>query len=186
MEKAIVKNAHYLSLDPGDLERLEHLALQHRRFSSLEFKVIECSPARLVVRVAQGKSHAANYFDVGRLVEIVRELFQPFGSWDRIEARPIPYAPPVTDVVTAEWVQDQMQGRGLKVKDVARDLGVDASKVSAYKSGIRPMSGVVRAMFFYYFQALGSVNSGPASNPLAKFVGMAKDWPWKEEGDPNK
>ncbi len=40
---------------------------------------------------------------------------------------------------------------GRKIKDIAHDLGVDAAMVTAYKNGVRPLSGVVKAMFYYYF-----------------------------------
>jgi DNA-binding Xre family transcriptional regulator len=147
-----VKNAKILGLSPENLALLEKRAEMHRRYSSIEFKVLECAAGKLVVRVVQEKSHAGNYFDQKRLVEIVRETFADLGAWAPLQARPIPYVPPGPDVVTPEWIQNRMKARGVKVKDLAAALGVDANTVSAYKNGVKPLSGVVRAMFYYYFE----------------------------------
>jgi len=147
----LVKNVNLLGLPPENLALLEQRAQLHRRFSSIEFKVLECSAEKLVVRVVQGKSHAENYFDQPRLVEIVRETFGDLGAWKTILARPIPYQRPGPDVVTPEWIQNRMKERGVKVKDLADALGVDANTISAYKNGVKPLSGVVRAMFYFYF-----------------------------------
>lgn len=63
---------------------------------------------------------------------------------------PISYTPAPTDVVTPEWITEQMKARGLKTVDVARALGIDAASVSAIKNGVRPLSGVGKAAFYYY------------------------------------
>lgn len=41
--------------------------------------------------------------------------------------------------------------KNAKIKDIAHDLGLDANTVSAYIGGKKPLSGVVKAMFWYYF-----------------------------------
>jgi DNA-binding Xre family transcriptional regulator len=147
----LVKNVNLLGLSPENLALLEQRAQLHRRYSSIEFKVLECTPEKVVVRVVQDKSHAGNYFDQKRLVEIVRETFADLGGWSTVLARPIPYEPPPTEVVTPDWIKKKMDERGIKVKDLSAALGVDAATISAYKNGVKPLSGVVRAMFYYYF-----------------------------------
>lgn len=57
----------------------------------------------------------------------------------------------MTYVVTPGWIQAKMDAAGIKVKDLSAALGVDAATISAYKNGVKPLSGVVRAMFYYYF-----------------------------------
>jgi DNA-binding Xre family transcriptional regulator len=148
-----VKNEKLLGLSPENLALLEKRAELHRRFSAIEFKVLECTAEKLVVRVVQEKSQAGNYFDQKRLVEIVRETFGDLGAWPTVQARPIPYTPPGPDVVTPEWIQNRMKARGVKVKDLAAALGVDANTISAYKNGVKPLSAPVKAMFYYFFTA---------------------------------
>jgi hypothetical protein len=37
------------------------------------------------------------------------------------------------------------------IKPLSVELGIDANTISAYKSGLKPLSGPVKAAFFYYF-----------------------------------
>lgn len=145
----IVKNANFLDLSPAQLDTLAHRAEQHRRFSSIDFKVLEVRPDAVVIRVRQTKSHAGNYFPVKRLIEILHETFDDMVGDRKIEPRPYPYRPSPPDVVDAAWLQAR---RGQQpVKDIAQDLGIDPNAVSGYIGGKKPLSGVVRAMFYYYF-----------------------------------
>lgn len=149
MENNFVKNAELLGLPDAQLATLALRAEQHRRFAAIDFKVLEARPNAVVIRVRQTRSHAENYFPVKRLVEILHETFDDLLDGRRIEARPIPYRPSPPDVVDAAWLQ---QRRGQRpIKDIAHDLGLDANNVSALIRGIKPLSGVTRAMFYYYF-----------------------------------
>jgi len=145
----IVKNIELLGLSPDQLATLAHRAEQHRRFSAIEFKVVEVKPDSVVLLIRQEKSHAGNYFPVKRLLEILRETFGDLVGDRKIEPRPYPYKPSPPDVVDAAWLQARRGQR--PIKDIAHDLGVDANMVSGYVGGKRPLSGVVRAMFYYYF-----------------------------------
>lgn len=145
-----IKGIELLGISPSQVETLQHRAAQHMRFSSIDFKVLEVGPEAVAIRIRQGASHAGNYFDAKRLIEITHETFDdllPKGM--QIRTRPIPYRPSPPDVVTREWLQEQRGQR--KTKDIAHDLGIDANMVSAYIGGQRPLSNVVRAMFYYYF-----------------------------------
>lgn len=129
---------------------LEARAAAHLRFSSIDFKELEASADKIVLRIRQGKSHAANYFDNKRLSEIGKELFE--GITDvKIITRPLPYQPAPTDVVTAKWIAAQMEQRSIKIKDLAQALGIDPNTVSAYKNGLKPLTAPVKAAFYYYF-----------------------------------
>lgn len=150
--KSLIGNAGLIRLEPDQMQLLEKRAELHRRYSAIEFKVLEWSDTKIVIRIVQGKSHAENYFDQHRLVDIVRETFGDLVPGLQVLARPYPYQPSPTAIVTADWIKKKMVEQGLKVKDLAHALGVDANTVSAYKNGVKPLSGVVRAMFYYYFK----------------------------------
>lgn len=153
MKNTLIKNEHLLNLPQGELETLRTRAELHRRYSSIEFKVISCKDDTLTLRVVQDKSHAGNYFDAKRLVEIAKETFGGLGDWKRINAGPIPYNPPAPDAVTPEWIQERMQLHGLKPKAVSDETGIDRNTITAYKNGLKPLSGVVRAFWYFYFKS---------------------------------
>ncbi len=149
--KTLVKNATTLGLSPEQFHTLDTRAQLHRRYSSLEFKITDAAPDQVTVLIAQDKSHAGNYFDTKRLVEIAHETFDDLVTPRRLLVRPVPYQPAPSEVVTPDWIKKKAQESGKKVKEIAHELGVDASTVAAYKSGSKPLSGVVKAMLYYYF-----------------------------------
>lgn len=151
--KSLILNGHLLPVSPAEKERLEQNAQLHRRYSALEFKILECTDETLVVRIVQEKSQHENYFDAKRLVEIVHEMFDSVAGNRAVRARPIPFDPPPTHVVTPDWIKKKVTDSGLKGRQLSHDLGVDLNTINAYKNGLKPLSGVVKAMFFYYFRS---------------------------------
>lgn len=109
----LVKNLSLLHLTPDQMQTLETRAQLHRRYSSIEFKILEANDNTVAIRITQDKSHAGNYFDPKRLVEITHETFDDILS-QKILVRPIPYKPPVTEVVTADWVKKKRHRVGKK------------------------------------------------------------------------
>ena len=150
--KTLVKNATTLGLTPEQFQTLDTRAQLHRRYASLEFKVTDATPEAVTVLIAQEKNHAGNYFDVKRLIEIAHETFDDLVAPRRVHVRPVPYQPSPTEVVTADWIKNKVLESGKKIKEIAHDLGIDAASVTAYKNGIKPLSGIVKAMFYYYFR----------------------------------
>lgn len=101
----IVLNAEKLNLDAAGLEMLAKRAELHRRFSAIEFKVLEKTADTVVVRIVQEKSFHGNYFDAKRLVEIAHETFDDLLPGLKVLPRPIPYKPSPPDIVTSDWVK---------------------------------------------------------------------------------
>lgn len=138
-------------LSEENMALLQERADLHLRYSSIDFKVLEAGSGKIVVRIRQGKSHAGNYFDNKRLSEIGKELFEGLGAWN-IVTRPFPYQPLPTDVVTAKWISEKIEAADIKIKDLSVALGIDANTISAYKSGLKPLTAPVKAAFYYYFK----------------------------------
>lgn len=55
-------------------------------------------------------------------------------------------------LITPEQLQADVKKHGLKLKTIAIETGVGASNISAWVTGLRPMTKAVKAMFFYYFK----------------------------------
>lgn len=152
----MIKNIELLSslLAPDADAILRARADAHARFAAIDFKVLSVTPgtpAKIALRITQGPSHAGNYFDNKRLSEIGKELFA--GIVDcKIITRPIPYAERPTDVVTPEWIDQKIRLHECKPKDLSVELGIDANTISAYRKGLKTLTGPVKAAFFYYFK----------------------------------
>lgn len=153
---ALIKSINLLKLSESDFELLEKRAELHRRYLSIEFKILEVSEKKIVIRVTQDRNLAGSYFDNKRLSEIGKELFDGIQTGASIITRPIPYAVSPTEVVTPAWIRDQFEQTGISLKTAGHELGVDPNTLSAYKSGLKPLSGITKAALFYYFQFIKS------------------------------
>lgn len=151
---ALIKSIHLLDLQQNQLQILEKRAELHRRHSSIEFKVLAVKDGIITIRIIQEKSFTGNYFNTKRLAEIGKELFDGIFDGRQIHCRPVPYSPSPVDVVTAEWIQRQFEQTGVKIKQAGHDLGVDPNTISALKAGKKPLSGITKAAFYYYFSQL--------------------------------
>lgn len=120
--KTLVKNASALGLTPEQFQTLDTRAQLHRRYSSLEFKVTDANQDNVTVLIAQDKSHAGNYFDIKRLIEIAHETFDDLISPRRLHVRPVPYQPAPPEEVTPEWIKKKSRMVGIKSSRSPRNL----------------------------------------------------------------
>lgn len=152
---AEIKNIHLIE-DEEIKEKLEHAALMHRRYSSIFFKIKSNTPDKMEVQVRQEKALSNNYATKERLIEIGIETFgQHFGN-KKLYMHAMPYKAPAIDIVTPEWVDDQIRELGVKGRHVAKDLDLSPSELSAYINGHRNLSKRAKAMFYYYFKYIST------------------------------
>lgn len=154
-----IKNLHLLAdtVKPGDIDKMEIAALQHRRHANITFKFLEASKENVVIQVTQAKSAAGNYFPRNRLADIVTETFGRFFKDRKIFARPMPFQEPEPDKVDHKWIEAKMLNTGTRLKDIASETGLDYSQLSSLVSGNRPLSQPMKALFYYYFRTKEAV-----------------------------
>ena len=147
------KNLHYLpeSFPQSDIDKIEHAATEHKRFNNISFKLMEYSPKKVIIQVSQERNAAKAYHTKNRLIEIGHESFDRFFPGSKIVLQPIPFVPSPVDDVTADWINKQMLKKGIRLKAIAIDTGIDYTRLSALVTGQRPLSQVTKAFFWYYF-----------------------------------
>jgi hypothetical protein len=149
---AQLKNVHLLNdFREADIDKMEHAALQHKRYSNIEFKIVEYSPRKVIIQIAQGKNAGGNYFDKKRLIEIVHETYDRFFKDKKVHVHPIEYVQSQANSVDSKWINDQMLQSGIKLKDMVDDTGIDKTQLSSLISGNRPLSQPMKALFWFYF-----------------------------------
>lgn len=151
----VTKNIHLID-DEGVKEEIERGTRAHLRFNRLTFKIKAVKEGVIMVQIAQGKNPNGNYLTKERLVEVTRELFGAY--YHKVIVHPIPYTAPPADDVTPEWVIEKIKESGRKNKDIASDLGISSSELSAYTNRHKDMGIRVRSMFYYYFEWLRLTN----------------------------
>lgn len=158
---AEIKNLHLLAHFTNEqITNLEIRALRHRRHANVYFKILKADAEAITVGIRQEKNRGeAGMLSVKGLVAMVSELLAGYYSSSSITAQAVPLIPRPVEAVTPHWVQDRMQQTGTRLNTLASDTGLDKSSLSAIISGIRPMSNITRAMFFFYFQSKGCAAS---------------------------
>lgn len=142
------------NLTPDQKDLLDKKVEIQSRFAAITFKVMKQDDREIILQVKQDQSFHQNQFDDKRLREITHETFDEFlqpGQKLHVSIKAKQTAP--CDVVTAAWIQQKQLDLGIKNKDIVRDTGIDKTTVSAYVGGLKPLSGVVKALFYYYFTA---------------------------------
>jgi hypothetical protein len=122
------------------------------------------------VRVTQNYLESGVYFDRATLISKTEEIFKPYLLGRMLYIDVIPYRPVITDIVTPEWLEERMVKRGVRVKDIATDTGIDRTSLSGWISGLRPMSQSVKAMFYFYL-----VRPGDKHDLITAFYSDLKD-----------
>jgi hypothetical protein len=148
-----IKNINKLTgiIPDSQIARLEAGAALHLRHSNISFKIIEANDTEIHVRTEQGKHLSENYATTHALVTLTRELFERFLPGKTIFTHPIKYQRPITSVVDTSWIADKMLKKGVRIKDIETDTGISKSNISNWLSGDKPMSQIVKAMFYFYF-----------------------------------
>ena len=104
----------------------------------------------VIIEISQDKTLDAQYFSTNELRDIVTSLFASVHEDFHIGA--IAYVPLAHDVVTFSWLKKQLADNAMKIKTLARLLGVKKSVLVDHHSGKTEMSNAERGMYYYYFK----------------------------------
>lgn len=151
---AEIKNIHkVVGLSEKELTMMEYAGLQHRRHSSIIFKIVDFEPKKVTIQTVQGKNAHGKYQDRNRLIELTKETFDRFFPDKSIIVHAIPYVESPANKVNAKWVNKKMLETKTKLKDLADDTGIDHTQLRTLitETNPRPMSQPMKAMFWYYF-----------------------------------
>lgn len=151
----VVKNIHLLGLDEGQKKRLEAGASLYKRFDNLTFKVKQYKDGILIVEARQGKNYKKDYFSEKEIVEKAKKLFNDFSNDfnpQKIHVGVIPFKEVDSDIITPEYLKDELYRLHIRIKDINNDTGLEMSNLSSWVNGTRPMSNIVKNMFYYYIK----------------------------------
>ena len=135
------------------LVKLDEGAGLHRRFSNIEFRVIDVDDESrmLTIQTKQGKHVAENFADEKMLIKQTKDLFSPALKGWKIYVQATAHKESPVTLVDPAWIQKKMDETGAVLKDLESDMGIEKSNISPWLSGAKPLSQVAKAMFYYYF-----------------------------------
>lgn len=164
MEKhSIIKGFYKIEpyLDAEQKQDLENYAVQFAKFWRVYFKIITISPEDklLFIQTKQEKKPTDTpYFTKKELVDKTREHLQPFFVGYTLRISATEYTQSKSDIITPDYLKKELQKQKIRIKDIANNTGIEMSNLSAWVNGIRPMSNIVKNMFYYYFKYIESQN----------------------------
>lgn len=137
-------------LSPDQLEKLDRSAKRHTQLSNMTFKILSAAGSDLEIEVAQGENKSGRYATEATLSGRTKELFGKFLPDTKLNISAVAYSPTPASVVTTKWLEEKMQQKGVRIKQIAFQTGIDKQTISDWVTGKKSMSQLVKAMFYFY------------------------------------
>ena len=137
-------------LSSAESEKLIKGADRHADQSNMSFTVLSANEHNLEIEVVQTETKSGKYATATTLASRTQELFKNFFPNSELTIHPVTYAPSPASIVTTQWIDAKMQQKGVRIKQVAYDTGIDKESISDWVTGKKSMSQIVKAMFYFY------------------------------------
>lgn len=137
-------------LDAEQLEALEQMAEIHKNQSNITFSIKEIAGNKLSIETSQLETRSKKYATEATLIKRTHEVFDKWLPEFELEIEPTTYGVTPTSVVNPLWLERKMKEKGVRIKQIAFDTGIDRESISDWVSGKRSMSQLVKAMLYFY------------------------------------
>lgn len=137
-------------LDEQQLELLEQTAETHKKQSNIIFCILVMEADSIQIETSQTENRSGKYATEASLLKRTHEVFDKWLPKFDIQVIPATYMPSPTSVVNPKWLEQKMEEKGVRIKQIAFDTGVDRESIADWVSGKRSMSQIVKAMFYFY------------------------------------
>lgn len=137
-------------LKPEQIEQLESAAASYKSQSNIEFTILQVVGDIVQIETAQFQTRSGKYANEATLIKKTNELFSKWMPGHTLKVDVSPFLPSPTSVVTPQWLEDKMKEKGVRIKQIAFDTGVNRDSVAEWVAGKRSMSQIVKAMFYFY------------------------------------
>jgi len=132
------------------ISKLETAAARHLKESSIAFSIKYSDENVTEIECRQEENRSGNYATEATLIKRTRELFGKFLPQSELIILPVTFRPSPASLVSPAWLDQKMNEKGIKIKQIAFDTGIDRESISDWVTGKRKMSQIVKAMFYYY------------------------------------
>ena len=148
----IIKGIEKLNekIDEKQINGLSRAAERHQKESSIAFSIRYADDQVIEIESRQEENRSGKYATEASLIKRTQELFGKVLSGFELVILPVTYAPSPASVVTPVWLDRKMQEKGVRIKQIAFDTGIDRESISDWVMGKRKMSQIVKAMFYFY------------------------------------
>ncbi len=146
--QGVEKLQQYLSAE--QIIKLQKAAKRHNEQSNTSFSIISISENTMEIETSQSETASGKYATAATLVKRAEDLFKKLLPSHKLLVTAQPLIPSPISVVDTKWIDEQMQQKGIRIKQIAFDTGIDREDISDWVTGKRSMGQVVKAMFYFY------------------------------------
>ncbi|WP_432713592.1 helix-turn-helix domain-containing protein [Pedobacter sp.] len=137
-------------LEADQLTKLEKAAERHQTQSNITFSILTLTENTLHIETTQSENRSGKYASEATLVKRTHEVFDKWLPNFDIQISAAPFLPSPTSVVNTAWLERKMLEKGVRIKQIAFETGIDRESIAEWISGKRSMSQLVKAMFYFY------------------------------------
>lgn len=137
------------ALSSEQIDQLNKAADRHTAQSNISFTLLAIEDNLIEIETAQGENKSGKYATEATLIKRTQEVFSKITEF-QLKVHPLTYLPSPTSVVNTAWLERKMQEKGVRIKQIAFETGIDRESISDWVTGKRSMSQIVKAMFYFY------------------------------------
>jgi hypothetical protein len=137
-------------LSPEEIIKLDKGAERYLKESSITFTIKYTDEHVTEIECRQEANKSGNYATEATLIKRTQELFSKLLPQSQLVILPVTFRPSPAGEVTPAWLDRKMNEKGIRIKQIAFDTGIDRESISDWVTGKRKMSQIVKAMFYYY------------------------------------
>lgn len=138
----------YLTED--DIIKLDSAAGRHKTQSNINFKIQKIGVDFIEILTNQDQTSSGRYASQATLVKRTEDLFRKFLPAYKLNVSTETHFPAPANVVDTKWIENMMETKGVRIKQIAFDTGIDRQSISDWVTGKRAMGQIVKAMFYFY------------------------------------
>ncbi|WP_316809571.1 helix-turn-helix transcriptional regulator [Pedobacter agri] len=147
-----IENLSLLSglVSPEKMLKLEATAARHKQQANISFVIQAVEDHVVQVLAVQGEKASGTYASEATLIKRAQDLFGKFPSEIKIQVEAETHLPSPASLVDVAWIEKKMDEKGVRIKQIAFDTGIDRESIADWVNGKRSMSQIVKAMFYFY------------------------------------
>lgn len=159
MESTILSGLYKIEplLSDEQIKEIRNIAYQCAKFFRVYFSIAKVDEQKkeIKIKVKQEKKPTDTpYYNRNELIDLVKKYFAPMFKEYCVIVHALPYTFPKSDQIEPETIKKEMSELQVRTKDIRDLTGLETSSISSWVSGNRPMSNIVKNMFYYFFQTI--------------------------------
>lgn len=140
----------HIVLTEDKLTQLEKAAERYKIQSNITFCILAIKENTVQIETTQSENRSGKYASEATLIKRTHEIFDKWLPNFDIQINSAPFLPSPTSVVNPAWLEKKMEEKGVRIKQIAFETGIDRKSIAEWISGKRSMSQIVKAMFYFY------------------------------------